>query len=104
MKRLVFVFLLSTASAQASDLSETWKDISSLRITSFVKAVLCGAAVYYTAAHATKHGGKALTETRNFEVINGFEQTALTAGLLFATFHFLTNHFWPYTKHALAIK
>lgn len=108
MKRLAIVVLLSTASAQALDLEETWKTINSYRLTSAAKAFLVAGAVLHVSGHAYKHfnGDHGFTAVvkGNEPVKQGFEQAVLTVALGYAAVFFSIDHFWPNVKHALAIK
>jgi hypothetical protein len=105
MKKLFLVALLSTASLQAADLSEAWKKINSYRIVSGIKAALFLGAASATAYHAvTVHADKMIDGFKNVEPVTVINDGALTLGLLYASFYFTVDHFWPNLKHAFAIK
>lgn len=108
MKRLAIAVLLSTASAQALDLSQTWKDISSYRITSAAKVILVGTALGYIGNHVYDYAngptGFTTVVKQQDGYKKGFEQAAIVTALGYAWFYGLVDHWWPHVKHALAIK
>lgn len=105
MKKLLLVLVLSTASLQAADLGETWKKINSYRIFSGIKAALFLGAASATAYHAvTVHADNTIDGAKNLDAVKVINDGALTLGLLYASFYFTVDHFWPNLKHAFAIK
>lgn len=108
MKRLVIALLLSTAPAHALDLAQTWKDISSYRVTSLAKAVIVGVGLGYVAEHAfdQANGPEGFTTVvqKPDGYKKGFGKAAIVAALGYAWFYGVVDHLWPYVKHGFAIK
>ncbi len=97
MKKLFLFAILSTSMVQASEIQTEWKKVNSLRLVSLAKAALFFGAGCVTGVHAVNFGFAAFEK-------NFFKRASVSAGLGYATWYFITEHFWRNFKHAFAIK
>jgi hypothetical protein len=113
MKRLVLCLILSTSIAKAEDFAETWKTVSSYRVTSGAKAILAAFLGYHSVAEAWRNSGKFVTAGKN--LFNGNDKLedrlgqvgkygALGGGMWYVSYKLWWEHFIPNAKHALAVK
>ncbi len=113
MKRFLAIALLVTASAQANDLSDAWRNFGKhSRIASGVKAIMVGIGVAASTKAVIEHtplaayGLKAVIDSRgDWDNIKYFADHTIIAGSTFATGFTLFYYYFPeHTKHALGIR
>jgi hypothetical protein len=113
MKRVVALVIFTLGSAQASDLSQAWKDLSRYRVVSGIKAVVVGFAAVHAAHQGWKAGKNTLEVLKSspdkpslFSWDRGNEavgNTVLTLGMFYVAGILTWDYFPGYTKHALAL-
>jgi hypothetical protein len=114
MKRFLIALLLVTPVAKAEDFAQTWKTLSSYRITSAAK----GAVVALLGYHAVKTGvfkngedfinaSKALFKDDNVKIQDKVSEVAktgvLTGGMAYVSYKLWWDYFREYARHALAL-